>query len=147
MAKRKLDDSYDCPIEVTLDVIGGKWKGMILYSLLNASSGVVRFNELRRLMPKVTQRMLTMQLRELERDGVITRTIYPEVPPRVEYALTDFGRSLESVFDMMSVWGRRYRARVAKLKCDAAGEKSQQGARPSVRVVRGTGRMVVSTEE
>jgi DNA-binding HxlR family transcriptional regulator len=147
VAKRKLDDSYDCPIEVTLDVIGGKWKGMILYSLLNASSGVVRFNELRRLMPKVTQRMLTMQLRELERDGVITRTIYPEVPPRVEYALTDFGRSLESVFDMMSVWGRRYRARVAKLKCDAAGEKSQQGACASARVVRGTRRMVLSTEE
>lgn len=147
MAKRKLDDSYDCPIEVTLDVIGGKWKGMILYSLLNAASGVVRFNELRRLMPKVTQRVLTMQLRELERDGVITRTIYPEVPPRVEYALTDFGRSLESVFDVMSVWGRRYRARVAKLKRDAAVEKPPQDIRPSTRVVRGTGRTVVSTEE
>lgn len=123
MAQRKLDEDYDCPIEVTLDVIGGKWKGMILYALLNAPHGKARFNELRRLMPKVTQRMLTMQLRELERDGVIFRTVYPEVPPRVEYALTEFGRSLESVLKMMSEWGTRYRARLTRIKQDAMGHQ------------------------
>lgn len=116
MARRKLDDDYDCPIEVTLDVIGGKWKGMILYALLNAPEGMVRFNELRRLIPKITQRMLTMQLRELERDGVITRTVYPEVPPRVEYRLTDFGRSLAPVLQLMGEWGTRYRAQVTGRK-------------------------------
>ncbi|HET7680410.1 MAG TPA: helix-turn-helix domain-containing protein [Xanthobacteraceae bacterium] len=127
--QRKLDEDYDCPIEVTLDVIGGKWKGMILYALMNAPDSKARFNELRRLMPKVTQRMLTMQLRELERDGVIFRTVYPEVPPRVEYALTEFGRSLESVLKMMSEWGTRYRARVTRIKRDAMSHQPGNGVK------------------
>ena len=70
----------------TLNLIGGKWKGVILYRLLTEE--VLRFNELRRLLPSITQRMLTNQLRELEKDGLVQRTIYPEVPPRVEYRLT-----------------------------------------------------------
>jgi DNA-binding HxlR family transcriptional regulator len=105
MTRRKLDEEYGCPIEVALDVIGGKWKGMVLYHLMH---GTARFNELRRLMPGVTQRMLTLQLRELERDGVIRRTVYPEVPPRVEYDLTEYGLGLEPILDMMSDWGSRY---------------------------------------
>lgn len=111
MPRRKEDEQYDCPIEVALDVLGGKWKGMVLYRLLD---GTARFNELRRLMPKVTHRVLTLQLRELERDGVIRRTVHPEVPPRVEYDLTEFGKSLKPILDLMSDWGSRYRDAMAK---------------------------------
>ena len=111
MARRKDDEKYGCPIEVALDVIGGKWKGIVLYRLMD---GTARFNELKRLMPKVTQRMLTLQLRDLERDGVIRRTVYAEVPPRVEYDLTEFGASLKPILDMMSDWGLRYRDAVAR---------------------------------
>jgi DNA-binding HxlR family transcriptional regulator len=106
MARRKHDPDYGCPIEVTLDVIGGKWKGMILHRLLD---GTARFNELRRLIPPITQRMLTLQLRELERDGVIRRTVHAEVPPKVEYELTTFGRSLAPILKQMAEWGEKYR--------------------------------------
>ncbi|MGW6123887.1 winged helix-turn-helix transcriptional regulator [Nocardia sp. NPDC055165] len=106
MAKRKQDLDFDCPVEVTLDVIGGKWKGMIVFQL---SEGTARFTEMRRAMTHVTQRMLTAQLRELERDGVLTRTVYPEVPPRVEYELTEFGRGLVPIIELMETWGERYR--------------------------------------
>nr|WP_157244221.1 helix-turn-helix domain-containing protein [Paenibacillus elgii] len=98
-----------CPVETTLDVIGGKWKGIILYQLLD---GTKRFNEFRRLNPGITQFMLTLQLRELERDGIIHREIYKEVPPRVEYSLTDFGRTLEPVIMSMKAWGESYKARL-----------------------------------
>ncbi|MGW0640494.1 winged helix-turn-helix transcriptional regulator [Nocardia salmonicida] len=106
MTKRKRDLDFDCPVEVTLDVIGGKWKGMIIFHL---SEGTARFNEMRRAMPHVTQRMLTAQLRELERDGVLTRTVYPEVPPRVEYELTHFGCGLVPIIGLMESWGEQYR--------------------------------------
>lgn len=106
MSKRKHNPDYGCPIEVTLDVIGGKWKGMVLYCLLK---GTARFNELRRLIPKATQRVLTTQLRELEQDGVISRKVYPEVPPRVEYSLTEFGLSLKPILELMGAWGEEYR--------------------------------------
>jgi DNA-binding HxlR family transcriptional regulator len=106
VARRKQDPDYECPVEVTLDVIGGKWKGMVLYRLLE---GTARFNELRRILPGITQRVLTTQLRELERDGVISRKVYPEVPPRVEYRLTEFGRGLAPLFTLMERWGRQYR--------------------------------------
>ncbi|NRS50823.1 helix-turn-helix domain-containing protein [Brevibacillus sp. HB2.2] len=102
-------DMQACPVETTLDVIGGKWKGIILYQLLN---GTKRFNEFRRLNPGITQFMLTLQLRELERDGIIHREIYKEVPPRVEYSLTDFGRTLEPVIMSMKVWGESYKERL-----------------------------------
>lgn len=102
-------DMQACPVETTLDVIGGKWKGIILYQLLE---GKKRFNEFRRLNPGITQFMLTLQLRELERDGIIDREIFKEVPPRVEYSLTDFGRTLEPVITSMKAWGESYKERL-----------------------------------
>jgi DNA-binding HxlR family transcriptional regulator len=113
-----------CPVEATLDVIGGKYKGMILYHLLD---GVKRFGELRRLMPDVTQRMLTLQLRELELAGVVNRVIYPQVPPKVEYSLTVFGRTLESILVEMQRWGLTYMARVATDDADAAATGPMAG--------------------
>jgi len=83
-----------CPVEATLSYLDGKWKGVILFHLMDRT---LRFNELRRHLPAITQRMLTKQLRELEESGVISRTVYPVVPPRVEYALTPLGSTLKPV--------------------------------------------------
>lgn len=94
-----------CPVEATLQVIGGKWKGVILYHLL---SRTFRFNELRRAMPDITQRMLTKQLRELESDHLISRKIYPEIPPRVEYSITDYGRTLQPIMTALQEWGANH---------------------------------------
>ena len=98
----RLDCSPGCPVEATLSLIDGKWKGVVLFHLLE---GTLRFNQLRRKLPSVTQRMLTNQLRELEGDGLIARRVYPEVPPKVEYSLTELGRSLEPVIQALKVWG------------------------------------------
>lgn len=95
-----------CPVEATLDLVGGKWKGVVLYHLMN--DGVLRFNELRRRLTGVTQRMLTKQLRELEESELIIRTVYPEVPPRVEYRLSSRGNSLKPVIRALAVWGENY---------------------------------------
>jgi DNA-binding HxlR family transcriptional regulator len=100
-----------CPVETTLSVIGGKWKALIMYYLLQRTR---RYNELKRMLPHVTPQMLTLQLRELERDGVVIRTVYAEVPPRVEYALTDLGRSLEPVLLAMLTWGEAYQQRAVE---------------------------------
>jgi DNA-binding HxlR family transcriptional regulator len=94
--------NFGCSVEAALEIIGGKWKGVILFHLLE---GTKRFNELRRLVPNVTQRMLTLQLRELEHDGVVQRKIYEQIPPRVEYSLTDFGRTLEPILQLIRAWG------------------------------------------
>jgi len=102
-----------CPVEVTLEVVGGKWKGVILFYLLE---GTKRFNELRRLLPDVTQRMLTLQLRELERDRIVQRKIYPEIPPKVEYSLTEFGKSLKPIIFTMREWGLQYRAKIRNFR-------------------------------
>ncbi len=102
-------DAHGCPVEATLEVIGGKWKGVILYHLL---SGTKRFNEFRRLMPDITQRMLTLQLRELEKDGVVHREVYKEVPPKVAYTLTEFGYTLEPIIMLMRDWGEKYNSKV-----------------------------------
>ncbi|GHO90664.1 putative HTH-type transcriptional regulator YdeP [Reticulibacter mediterranei] len=96
---------YGCPVEATLDVIGGKWKGVILYKLLEQPR---RFSELKRELPTITQRMLTLQLRELEEDGIVHREIYKEIPPRVEYSLTDFGKTLKPILLAMLTWGDQY---------------------------------------
>ena len=97
-----MNDPKECGVEATLDLIGGKWKGVILYHLL---SGRLRFNVLGRRLGSVTQRMLTKQLRELEGDGLIIRTVYAQVPPKVEYSLSAKGRSLEPVIAALKAWG------------------------------------------
>ena len=102
MAHTTYDCNPGCPVEAALDVIGGKWKGIILHHLL---AETIRFNELRRLMPEITQRMLTKQLRELETDNLISRKIYPEVPPKVEYSMTDYGKTLLPVIRALRKWG------------------------------------------
>ncbi|MBP6552727.1 MAG: winged helix-turn-helix transcriptional regulator [Vitreoscilla sp.] len=92
-------------VTTTLAIIGGKWKILILYHLC---AGTQRFNELRRLLPDITQRMLTLQLRELEDDGIVHREVYPQVPPKVEYSLTAFGKTLIPVIEVMDAWGKQY---------------------------------------
>jgi DNA-binding HxlR family transcriptional regulator len=111
MQNRKYDCRYGCAVEATLDVIGGRWKGVILFHLIE---GTKRFNELHRLIEGCTQRMLTLQLRELEQDGVVKRTVYAEVPPKVEYSLTEFGRSLEPILRSMREWGEEYISKLSK---------------------------------
>ena len=100
---------YGCPVEATLDVIGGKWKGIILYKLLEQPR---RFSALKRELPAITQRMLTLQLRELEEDGIVHREIYREIPPRVEYSLTEFGKTLEPILLAMLTWGDQYTSQI-----------------------------------
>ncbi|WHY24500.1 winged helix-turn-helix transcriptional regulator [Bacillus velezensis] len=91
-----------CPVEFTLDIIGGKWKGILFYHMID---GKKRFNEFRKICPSITQRMLTLQLRELEADGIVHREVYHQVPPKVEYSLTEFGRTLEPIVLQMKEWG------------------------------------------
>ena len=101
-------DSSNCPVTLTTHFIGGKWKPSILYYL---QSRVRRFSELQRLLAGPTKKMLTQQLRELERDDIVRRKVYAEVPPRVEYSLTKHGESLRPILSLMSAWGKRHRAR------------------------------------
>ncbi len=101
----KNQKKYYCPIDVTIKTIGGKWKPIILHHLL---SGTKRFGALRKLIPDITQKMLTQQLRELEQDALIARKVYPEVPPKVEYSLTDYGKTLEHVLTALSKWGQMH---------------------------------------
>ncbi|GAA6169895.1 winged helix-turn-helix transcriptional regulator [Sessilibacter corallicola] len=96
---------YVCGVSVTLELIGGKWKGVILWHLCHKT---LRFSQLKRRLPRVTQKMLTQQLRELEKDGLINRKVYPEVPPKVEYSLTELGRTLQPMLDGMCKWGMNY---------------------------------------
>lgn len=100
---------YNCPVEAAIDVIGGKWKPMILWWLHQQT---YRFAELRRLIPGVTEKMLTQQLRELEADGIVERTVYPTVPPKVEYSLTEYGRSLKNALEAICEWGRIHMQRI-----------------------------------
>ena len=97
---------YYCTIELTLNVIGGKWKSIILFHLGN--EGTKRFGELKQKMPNITQKMLTQQLRELEHDGLVYRRVYAEVPPKVEYSLTEFGRTIMPVMENLCRWGQSY---------------------------------------
>ena len=105
MEKKK----YNIGVEATLEVIGGKWKCVILCHL---NHGKKRTSELKRLMPNITQKMLTQQLRELEEDGVINRIVYNQVPPKVEYELSDYGRSLQAILDSLCVWGESHLTKV-----------------------------------
>jgi len=105
MTYTKNGKSYHCPVEAALDVIGGKWKPLILWAL---GDGVLRFGELQKALPGINTKMLTKQLRALEEDEVINRTVYPEVPPRVEYMITDFGKTLIPILEALCDWGADY---------------------------------------
>lgn len=109
MKKKMRHDTYKCnkgcPVEATLEVVGGKWKGAILYHLLERPH---RFGELKKAMQNITQHMLTKQLRELEADGIVHREVFPEVPPRVEYSVTEVGESLREIVTLMREWGKKH---------------------------------------
>ncbi|WP_127531771.1 winged helix-turn-helix transcriptional regulator [Paenibacillus kobensis] len=125
--KNNFDDSARgeaCPVGHTLDVIGGKWKGQLIYHL---TEGPKRFNELRRICPAITQRMLTLQLRELEEDGVVHREVYQQVPPKVEYSLTEFGRTLVPIIQLMKEWGISYKNKPHQSEVSAPDEACRSG--------------------
>lgn len=105
MRKQRHKTYTNCPVEACMDIIGGKWKSIILFRVMERTR---RFNELRRLMPNITQRMLTNQLRELERDGLIKRRVHAEVPPKVEYSATVFGESLKPVLTALTKWAEEH---------------------------------------
>ena len=111
------DAALPCPIELALDVMGGKWKGVIVYRL---SGRVVRFSALKRELCRITQRTLTQQLREMEADGLISRQIFAEVPPRVEYALTAKGQSLLPALNALRDWSQAHLPAVAQALPDHA---------------------------
>lgn len=94
-----------CPVDATLSLIGGKYKSLILWHLVN---NTLRFGELRKTIPNATPKMLTQQLRELEKDNLITRTVYPVIPPKVEYNLSDLGKSIKPILIAMYAWGTDY---------------------------------------
>ena len=98
----------DCPVETTLTLIGNKWKVLILRDLLH---GTKRFGELRKSVGTVSQKVLTAQLRQMEDNGLVIRTVYAEVPPRVEYTLTELGCSLKPVLNALGAWGEEYQAK------------------------------------
>jgi DNA-binding HxlR family transcriptional regulator len=102
----KETQSPGCPAELTVHIIGGRWKVQIIWHLQHAPDGLLRFTELKRELPGITQKMLTQQLRELEADGIVHRQVYPQVPPRVEYSLTPRGQTLEPVIAAMCQWAR-----------------------------------------
>lgn len=107
MLSERVESTWtNCPIETTLAVVGGKWKPLILYHLFDQTR---RFNELQRLMPKVTREMLTQHLRELEADGIVHREVYQQVPPKVEYSLTELGQTLKPLLLLLNEWGLTYR--------------------------------------
>ena len=97
---------FGCSVEATLSVIGGRWKPVIIFNLLQSET--LRFGELKKAIDGVTQRMLTNQLRELEADGIVHREVYPQVPPKVEYSLTEYGKTLEPVMLAMRDWGAEH---------------------------------------
>jgi DNA-binding HxlR family transcriptional regulator len=104
------DGPFGCSVEAALSVIGGRWKAVILFKLLE--SDVLRFGELQRAIPEVRQKMLTNQLRELENDGIINRKVYPVVPPKVEYSLTEYGKSLKKILMAMKDWGALHQEKI-----------------------------------
>ncbi|WP_152397638.1 winged helix-turn-helix transcriptional regulator [Paenibacillus cellulositrophicus] len=96
---------YRNGMEAALDVAGGKWKSVILYEL---TTGKKRMGELKRLIPDITQKVLTQQLRELERDGIVNRIVYHEIPPKVEYELSEYGLSLKEILESLCLWGEKH---------------------------------------
>ena len=113
MTDKKSACSFVCPVEAALEVLGGKWKGLILFYLRDNTR---RFNELKRLMPNITQRMLTKQLRELEADKIVHRKVFQEIPPKVEYSLTNFGLTLTPILAALQEWGIEYIEEITKIR-------------------------------
>ncbi|MBP7332614.1 MAG: helix-turn-helix transcriptional regulator [Firmicutes bacterium] len=124
----KSDSSgYNCPVESTLNLIGGKYKSLILWHLMNQT---LRFSELRNLIPQATPKMLTQQLRELEMDDLLIRTVYPVVPPKVEYSLSSFGRSIRPILEAMYDWGTDYlKGKGLEVNCSMKHEKTSRNGR------------------
>jgi DNA-binding HxlR family transcriptional regulator len=122
--------SYNCPVEAAIEVFGGKWKPLILWWLQQRTW---RFAELRRQIPGITEKMLTQQLRELEADGIVQRRVYPTVPPKVEYSLTEYGQSLKRALRSICDWGRTHMERIGAVQIPAdrasttraAGQKAE----------------------
>jgi DNA-binding HxlR family transcriptional regulator len=96
---------YECPLALSIEIIGGKWKALVMYHL---RKGALRTGEIRRRIPKITQKMLTQQLRELERDGLVKRQVFDTVPPRVEYSLTKLGETSKPLLSSLCAWGQMY---------------------------------------
>jgi DNA-binding HxlR family transcriptional regulator len=109
--------TYNCPVEAAVDVFGGKWKALILWWLQERTW---RFAELRRQIPGITEKMLTQQLRELEADGIVDRRVYPTVPPKVEYSLTEYGLSLKRALRELCEWGRKHMERIGAVELKPA---------------------------
>ncbi|MFP3916875.1 helix-turn-helix domain-containing protein [Lysinibacillus telephonicus] len=104
--RKKIENGeFNCEKELTLSIISGKWKITIIYYL--GTNGTLRFSEIKHLFPKITHKVLTTQVRELEEDGIVQRRVFPEVPPRVEYSLTELGESLMPIVLMMYDWGKQ----------------------------------------
>ena len=120
---------FTCPVEATLRLVGGKYKAVILWHLMDA--GTLRYHELHRRIPRATDKMLAQQLRELERDGLLRRAVYPVVPPKTEYSLTDFGRSLAPILDEMCRWVR-WKSQIQRM--NAGSSRSGQPSAMSGRV-------------
>jgi DNA-binding HxlR family transcriptional regulator len=120
-------EEFYCPVKLTTNIIGGKWKPLILFFLEGRTR---RFSELQRLIPGMTKKMLTQHLRELERDEIIRRKVYAEVPPRVEYSLTRHGETLKPILKLMSAWGSRHRARYGLAQAHTRHEELAATAPP-----------------
>ncbi|MEM7486611.1 MAG: helix-turn-helix domain-containing protein [Bacteroidota bacterium] len=114
--KKIVFDENSCPVTATMQVLGGKWKSILINAIYHTSPA--RFGELKRSVKGITQSMLTKQLRELEDDGVLSRKIYAEIPPRVEYTLTEFGLTLSPIMLSMAEWGKQYRLNNEKTKAN-----------------------------
>jgi hypothetical protein len=110
--KNLVFDENSCPVTATMQVLGGKWKAILINAIYLTSPA--RFGELKRSVKGITQSMLTQQLRELEDDGLISRKIYAEIPPRVEYTLTEFGLTLSPIMQSMATWGKEFRIKKQK---------------------------------
>lgn len=103
--QKKIHHADDCPITATIDVIGGKWKPPVIWLLMKGS---LRFGEISKTMPGMALKVLSRTLKELEADGIVTRTAYPEIPPRVEYSLSEKGESLREIMHLLSDWSRQH---------------------------------------
>ncbi|WP_284139113.1 MULTISPECIES: winged helix-turn-helix transcriptional regulator [unclassified Virgibacillus] len=108
-----MDDRTCVGVEVAIDAMVGKWKPIILFHLME--NGTMRFNELRRKIPKITQKMLTSQLRELESHSIVNRKVYPQVPPKVEYSLTEYGEKIIPILNSMQEWGSSHKEHLKEL--------------------------------